>query len=129
MSITQNNNFEHDLKIGLEYEGMFANILRGKTVEIKTDLIAHKTGNVAIEFEYRNKPSGISKTNADYYAFIFPNAQVGTMITLIETNELKAFARKYYADKKNIKCVGDDKAAKVILIPLQRFLRDVITSN
>ena len=39
------------------------------TYEVKADRQAHTTGNIAIEFEYNNKPSGISVTRADYYAY------------------------------------------------------------
>ena len=129
MSIKFNNNFAHDLEIGQQYEGMFANILRGKTLEIKTDLLAHKTGNIAIEYEYREKPSGIAKTTADYWAYILPNAEIKNIILLMETSQLKHVARELSKHPKNIRCGGDDNASKMVLVPIQRLIRDVITSN
>jgi hypothetical protein len=38
-------------------------------VEIKEDFMCKYTGNVALEFESRGKPSGISVSKADYYLY------------------------------------------------------------
>ena len=37
--------------------------------EVKADRMAHKTGNMVIEFESNGVPSGISVTRARYYAY------------------------------------------------------------
>lgn len=37
--------------------------------EVKTDRLSHKTGNICIEYECNNKPSGINTTQADYYIY------------------------------------------------------------
>lgn len=39
------------------------------TFEIKEDFMSWKTGNVALEFECRGKPSGINTTEADFYIY------------------------------------------------------------
>ncbi|MFT4758650.1 MAG: hypothetical protein ACI9XO_002619 [Paraglaciecola sp.] len=39
------------------------------TFEVKNDLMAAKTGNAAIEYECRGKPSGIAVTKADYLVY------------------------------------------------------------
>lgn len=38
-------------------------------IEVKSDRQAGKTGNMAIEYECNNKPSGITSTEADYYIY------------------------------------------------------------
>jgi uncharacterized protein (DUF3820 family) len=38
-------------------------------IEVKSDRQAGRTGNMAIEFECNNKPSGITSTEADYYIY------------------------------------------------------------
>lgn len=43
------------------------------TYEIKTDVYPKDTGNLVIEFECRNKPSGINITQADYFVTYFPH--------------------------------------------------------
>jgi hypothetical protein len=35
--------------------------------EVKNDNLMNKTGNIAIEYNYNDKPSGILTTLADYY--------------------------------------------------------------
>ena len=66
------------------------------TFEVKNDLMAAKTGNAAIEYEYRGKPSGIAVTEADYLVykikekyFIFRTKKVRQKLL-----EDKAFSRK-----------------------------------
>lgn len=41
------------------------------TYEIKTDVYPKDTGNIVVEFESRNKLSGISITEADYFVTYF----------------------------------------------------------
>jgi hypothetical protein len=38
-------------------------------VEVKSDRLAGKTGNLCIEYEYKGKPSGINATTADYWMY------------------------------------------------------------
>ena len=51
-------------------EKELGDILNNKSIEVKTDLKAAETGSVFVEYESRGKPSGISKTEADYYCFV-----------------------------------------------------------
>lgn len=64
--INTNNDNKYDIKM----------LIKGKekTYEIKTDvkcLPLFDTGNIFIEFESRNKPSGISVTKADWFVTYF----------------------------------------------------------
>lgn len=55
-------------------------ITTGKTFEVKADRKARKTGNIFIETGYRGMPSGLSRTNADYFVIIIDNfAHVSTV--------------------------------------------------
>lgn len=65
-----NNDFKYDLMIGQEGESIMARLLADTTVEVKTDWIAARTGNVYIEYESRGKPSGLAKTQAKFWAYI-----------------------------------------------------------
>lgn len=38
-------------------------------VEVKSDRLASKTGNLCIEWRYKGKPSGITSTTADYWLY------------------------------------------------------------
>lgn len=44
-----------------------------RTIEVKNDLEYSKTGNVAIEFESRGKPSGICSSVADIWYYVLEN--------------------------------------------------------
>jgi hypothetical protein len=65
-----NNDFRYDLEVGQIKENELASIIQGKKIEVKTDLQAHETGNVYVEYESRGKPSGIAISQSDYYCFV-----------------------------------------------------------
>ena len=56
-------NYKYDLKM------LYNNI--AYTYEVKTDVYPVDTGNIVIEFECRDKPSGIAVTEADYFVTYF----------------------------------------------------------
>jgi hypothetical protein len=115
-----NSDFRYDLEIGKDMEGRLAEILGHKRIEVKTDFIAHRTGNLAIEYECRGKPSGISVTDADYYAYCLPLAPLKNIILLMDVVSLKEISRLHYAQNK-IKCMGDSNLSKSVLIPIQNL--------
>ena len=115
-----NNDFRYDLNIGRLAEKKIADILENKKLEVKYDKIASKTGNVVIEYESRNKLSGISITQADYYCYIIANTQCDDIYILIAVDKLKALCRKYYTMNKIIN-VGDNNTSKAVIIPLQEL--------
>ena len=65
---------EYDIKI----------VSKNLTFEVKNDLMAEKTGNIAIEYESRGKASGISVTKADYWIYKFAG-----VFYMVETSRLK----------------------------------------
>jgi hypothetical protein len=79
-SITYNHDNRYDLK-------MFMGD-RFWTVEIKEDFMCAKTGNVAVEFESRGKPSGINSSQADMYIYVIHTAQ-GIKYLALHTKTLK----------------------------------------
>ena len=56
--------FDLDLKFGQEKENELQEIFNNKLVEVKTDRVCQKTGNVFVEIEDNGKPSGIMNTKA-----------------------------------------------------------------
>lgn len=118
-----NNDFKFDLKIGQLKEQEIGAIFNNKKIEVKTDFMAHETGNIAIEFESRGKPSGISITEADFYAYCLPFANFHNIIIFMEINELKRLAREYWS-KGNIKKMGDENTSVSVLIPLQKLFEN-----
>ena len=110
-----NNDFKYDLKVGQVKEEELGKIFNSRTIEVKYDLQALKTNNVYVEYCSRGKPSGISKSIADYYCFCF-----GNTFHLIETSILKERCRKYLNSNRDKKG-GDNNTSKGILLPLEEL--------
>jgi len=113
----QNSDFRYDLKVGQVKEKELADILSTKTIEVKYDLQALKTGNVFVEYYNlrSNKLSGISTTEADYYCFAIKDT-----FHLIKTDVLKNRCRKYIGTKKDI-LGGDENKSKGIILPINEL--------
>lgn len=86
------------------------------TFEVKWDIMAEKTGNVAIEYESRGKMSGISVTQADYWIY-----KILSKFYLIKTEKIKEKIkrRSYYRD-----VTGGDKGSntKMYLVKVPIFI-------
>lgn len=111
-----NNDFRHDLKVGQVKEREIGEIFQNKTIEVKTDLKASKTGNLFIEYESRNKKSGISTSESDFYCFA-----IDSIFILISSEDLKNKCRKYLNTGRDISG-GDNNTSKGILLPIQDLL-------
>ncbi len=112
-------NFDIDMEYGRRGENTLLDILETKRIEVKTDRIAHVTGNIAVEYRFRGRPSGISTTEADYWAFLLYDM---TTIIMVPTEKLKAIARDRYK-KDEITLGGDDNASEMILIPIEELIK------
>jgi len=114
-NMNYNNDFKYDLKVGQTKEKELGEIFNSKTIEVKYDLQALNTNNVYVEYFSRGKPSGISKSTADYYCFCF-----GDSFHLIETSTLKDRCREYLNTNRD-KQGGDSNTSKGILLPINRL--------
>jgi len=67
------------------------------TFEIKEDFLSGETGNFAIEFACRGKPSGIETTEADFYIYKLHRKE-GIVYTLHSTSAIKRMIKnkKYF---------------------------------
>ena len=110
-----NSDFKYDLAVGQAKEEELGKIINNKKIEVKHDLKALKTGNVYVEYRSRGKPSGISRTEAEYYCFCF-----GDTHHLIATELLKERCRKYIGTNRDKKG-GDNDTSKGILLPLEEL--------
>jgi len=109
------SNFRYDLKVGQLAEKQVADLLQDKKIEVKRDLKAKTTGNLYIEYESRGKPSGISRSEADYWCFAFEN-----LFIFIETTKLKEIIEPMKGSTMD-KRGGDKNSSKGILLPLERL--------
>jgi hypothetical protein len=117
------SSFSHDLNFG-EIAEDWLNILfkDGKLIEVKSDRLIHKTGNLFIEYRSRDKPSGLATTTANYW--IYRMDMLDTAI-ILPTNLLKKVCRVYYKNNEFKMKGGDNNTSEGFLIPLIRLLNDL----
>jgi len=124
--------FKEDLKFGHVYERRaldffkFENfefndtgaydILLDKRVkiEVKADRLAYATGNLAVEYECRDKPSGISISEAHYYIFFVIHRNAEDDVYIIPTEHLKRMVQGC-----KIAYGGDRNASSIYLLPIK----------
>ena len=118
--------FDIDLKYGTIREEKIAEMLTNKKIEVKSERdMWMKTGNICIEYESWNKPSGIKASESDYW---FHNLCIGDneYCTLVfKTDVLRTIVNNL--DYFKTVSGGDNKASKMYLVNLQKlFSKDVI---
>ena len=122
--VAPKNSFLTDLPFGEKYERESKSILEGKDVkvEVKADRLCQKTGNVYVEIRSRGKPSGITTTDADVWAFCLwkENRELQTYVS-IPVKILKKLMTKY-----PIKLGGDNYTSKGHIIPKGDLLNQTI---
>lgn len=116
------NKFDIDLSKAQIREKELRDILSKAKVEVKTDSIWKGSKNLAVEFRCRGKPSGISVSEAEYYAFILDANTYTEGIIIIPIEKLLYLARKFYRLGK-VKNGGDDNASEMVLIPIVEFVK------
>lgn len=120
-----NYKFDFDLPEGQAAERLVREILCGECgpVEVKRDFKASATGNVAIEFKCRGRPSGISTSTALWWAIVLDGAKYGHEVAiLIKTSRLRAISKHLYKQGKWTRG-GDDKASEMVLIPVAQLVQ------
>jgi hypothetical protein len=112
-------NFDLDLQDGQWAEELCRGLLNGsRRVEVKRDFRAPSTGNVFVETRCRGRPSGISTTEAEYWAFT-----IGRRVLFIPTDELRALLP--FGEKAR---GGDGGASDGVLLRLTRLVGQQIRS-
>lgn len=79
-------------------------------VEVEHDLLAEKTGRVAVEIRHRGQPSGLMTTGASWFAIV-----IGREAMLLKTDVLR---RCVLSGRYPTRFGGDGKAAELVLVPI-----------
>ena len=121
--LNKTSTFDIDLKYGQIREKRVADLLKSGKVEVKTERSWwRKTGNIAIEYEFRGKPSGIDKTEAKWWFQILElNGKEYCMI-VFRVSRLKKIVAKY--KKTHTKNIGDYRASKCVVIPIKELFTE-----
>ena len=137
----QANTFFDDLKFGKRYEYKLLDIMKDwdqaeimeelshdydvKIVkddkeilyEVKTDRYGLRTRNFCIEYQHRNKDSGILKSKADFYAIFLINNSIEELY-LIPLSVLK---NALYTNSFETRQLGYQKQSSCLMIPTDVF--------
>lgn len=116
MKFNNDKRFDLDLAYGQVFEKKVADILGNSKIEVKTEKDKWKqTGNIVIEYESRDKPSGIITTEASYWLH---NLALGDNIVF--SLWLPVATLRRYIAQQNPRSVrgGDDMTSKLYLIKL-----------
>jgi hypothetical protein len=111
------NSFYYDLDFAENAETWVKEILNGGLkVEVKSDKIAHRTGNVFVEVYSRGKPSGVSTTAADYWIF---RIDKNNSAIIVSTLRLKELVKIFFVG--NFTKGGDCDTSLGVLIPIKEL--------
>ena len=120
--------FKYDLKFGQDGEGLVKNLISSTdclTVEVKRDRVVSETGNIAIEVSYKQAPSGLMTTEAEWWAFLLSGDNYNDeIVILIKTERLKEIVSEYRKLHGTMRG-GDGYQAELVLLPLPKILDEV----
>ena len=119
------NKWDIDLSFGKSGEDRVANLLNAdkSKIEVKTERDWwYKTGNIAIEYEYRDKPSGIFKTESKWWFHVLELDNNEHCMLVFRVSRLKKIVNKY--KKTHTKNIGDYRASKCVVIPIKELFSE-----
>ena len=120
MTTKANKKFDIDLKYGQIREDHISTMFKDKKIEVKTERDWwYKTGNIALEYECNNKPSGINATQSDYWIQILAMGDDNHCMLVFEVSKLKEIVNKY--KEKYTRMVGDRNASKCVILPIKKL--------
>ena len=113
--------FDIDLQFGESYEYSLAHILSLGKIEVKTERNKwKKTGNIAIELMNQGNLSGLTVTEAEWWAHILTYRGKIESIILIPVKKLKKLVKQLVAEgKAMITMGGDNNSSELVLISLR----------
>lgn len=116
MDSRYNKDFDLKLASGLWAEMELKGLLEA-SIEVKHDPTGQRTGNMALEFEYKGEPSGIAATKADVWAH---QVYRGGPFVVWRSEQLRALLDQFRkAYPKRVKRGGDGNHAKMATMAWQ----------
>jgi len=110
--------FSKDLSYGKKHEKLVMKSM--ENFELKTDRMAHKTGNVYVEFKSRGKDSGISTSKSDTWIFkIVSNGDRHLFSIQIPLTRLRKLVSKDY----RVVPGGDNLTSRGYLVPMGDLIK------
>ena len=110
--------FNKDLSYGKKHEKLVMKSM--ENFELKTDRMAHKTGNVYVEFQSRGKNSGILTSKSDTWIFKIVSKGDRHLFSIhIPLTRLKKLVSKDY----RVVLGGDNLTSKGYLVPMNDLIK------
>lgn len=117
-----NPNWDIDLKFGETGENWILLLGSDKSkIEVKTERDDWaRTGNIAIEFQFKGNPSGIAKTTADWWIHLLTLGGEVKAAFILPVPTLRQFVFVNAINKQfRIVTGGDNKDSDLILVPIE----------
>jgi hypothetical protein len=117
-----NPNWDIDLKFGEAGENWILLLGSDKSkIEVKTERDDWaRTGNIAIEFQFKGNPSGIAKTTADWWIHLLALGGEVKAAFVLPVPALRQFVFVNAINKQfRIVTGGDNKDLDLILVPIE----------
>jgi len=117
----ERSKFDIDLSAGEAWEQAFLGLIANAKIECKRERKARTTGNVFVEYHCRGHPSGLSVTEATWWAIGIegPTGDIETAI-LASVPWLKDVCRPLLGTARDV-AGGDDGLARGILLKMRDF--------
>ena len=122
---TNEKRFDVDLARGKVAENAVARILNihDDSIEIKKDSWVSRTGNVAVEFMSRNKPSGISTSTATWWAFMLGGSKYNNeVIVFVKRARLLRLVTGAPTKKMGDRDGSEQGVAEAFLLPVTKLV-------
>ena len=105
-----NNDFRHDLEVGQKGEKLLEDMIEGDKIEVKSEQTKMSknwmtTGNCFVEYESRDKISGLAHTESKWWAINFMDGDELCFSAFLPVDRMKKIGRKFYKEKDMCKVV------------------------
>lgn len=97
-----------------------------RTIEVKFDMYAKRSGNLCFEMSNGKKPTGIMTTQADDVYYVVPNG-VGKYVYTFDTEKLREYIQK--PENVIMKNGGDKRKFSLALVPIEKILKDELPES
>jgi len=106
--------FDLDLRHGEAREDALVHTLLRSRVEVKSDGACRRTGNLFVEYRQAGRPSGISVTTAERWAFEYDD----DCWLVVPTSVVRDMARRALAEERRV-LGGDFDRSEGALVPIR----------
>ena len=127
------NDFRYDLKVGKRGEKIVYGMLENDLVEVKSEQTKIEnnwtiSGNCYVEYESRDKKSGLAHTESKWWVINFMKGDDICFNIIMPVDRMKKIARKYYERNGGVKG-GDHDTSLGVLVPIQSLIQPDIDED